>query len=182
MVTCAPVTLTAPDLTCVTDPQAWGEALIADAQAQLNQIVGCIANAPSTWCDICSENLRQSLLTCPLSCRMIDFSRIQYGDVGGVCQIPWPSALETRYGVGVSDRRLGPEAEDGLSVSIVFSRPFDTECKHVSVTCVNEYVNKMELMHPIITAKSTTGFTVYWEREDTGSEEYVNFTYVAFGL
>jgi hypothetical protein len=180
MATCAPVTLTAPELTCLMNPQAWATALIADAQAQFNAIVNCIRNAPVTWCDICT--MKAALLTCPLTCDMVNFEHLQYGDTAGVCQIPWPGTYETRYGVGVSDRRLGPEAEDYLTVEVTFDRPFDTECVHVSVTCVNEYVNKMELLHPIITEKSATGFTVYWEREDTGSEEYVNFTYVAFGL
>jgi hypothetical protein len=185
MADCDGFTLPVPDINCFSDLEAFAQALTNSLQAGLDHVVACVNDFEYPECDICV--LKDDLKKCPLDCQMIDFIGVTYAEEGDVCILPLPTGgLQTRSGTGVSDHRI-VDAEEGVSISVVFDTPFDTECVHVDLECTNVIENKMELMHPIVTAKSKTGFTVYWEREDTyvGPDpqgDFIEFTYVAFGL
>ncbi len=135
MADCDGYALPVPDINCFSDFEAFAQALTNTLQAAMDHIVGCVNDFQYPECDICV--LKDDLVSCPLDCNMIDFEGITYGATGDVCRLPLPTGgLQTRSGTGISDHRI-VDAEEGVSVSVVFDTAFDTECVHVDIQCIN---------------------------------------------
>lgn len=133
---CEEFSLELPELTCVSDVQAFLAAFVLTMQAGLDHIIACVNNIELPVLDICVS--KDDLVECPLDCDMINFEGATYGVEGGVCQLPLPPNLgefEFRAGTGL----ITPGYSNAWSsTAVVFDTPFSNEC-----LCMNPVVTRV---------------------------------------
>jgi len=186
MADCDIPVISLPSITCLADLKEWGVQAEAALQAAIDHVVGCVQGFEIPDLDICVS--KDDLITCPITCNMMDFEGATYADVGGVCQLPLPPNLgdyEFRHGTGL----ITPGYRNAWrSTAIVFSTPFTTELLHMAVTVTSapggdSGVDVNGEGYGIIVqldSMSANGCTVWIYR--TGDEDStVTFTYFAIG-
>ena len=131
MADCGEITITAPTVTCESDLQTAFTEMAQQNQSAIDQLKACIESYELPECDICV--LKDDLVDCPLDCDMIDFSGIQWGDEGDVCQLPYPNNLVYRTGTETIDDLDGQDSDWPL-FTFTFDTPFDTQCLGVFIS------------------------------------------------
>jgi len=132
---CEGFNLELPELTCISDIQAWMAAFMLTMQAGVDHIVACVNNIELPYLDICVS--KDDLIECPLDCDMLNFEGVTYAEEGGVCKLPFPPNLgdyEFRTGTGL----ITPGYTHWKSTAVVFDEPFTNEC-----LCVNPVVTRV---------------------------------------
>lgn len=185
MADCGEIVINCPDLTCEADiASKWAE-LCTELQSAIDQLKACIESYECPECDICV--IKDDLVDCPLECTMVNFSGVAYGDVGGVCQLPYPTraGLDFRHGVTTTGTKVSQCS--WISHPVVFDIPFDTIC--YGAAPVTAAVGSGEIpvgeVTYVIRDETKTGFTAWvmlGTCEDAEAEKYVTFKYLAWGL
>lgn len=190
MAYCGEFSLELAELPCIADIGAWSAALVQTMQAGLDHVIACINNVVLPAMDICV--LKDDLIECPLTCEMMDFTDIAYGDDGGVGVLPYPPGLgdlEFRYGVKTTGTRIGSSLPTVGDV-VTFDTPFSNSCLYVGVTverafnCDPGSSGGMDLirMHDhMLRIQSPTGFTVYFANDEFETDCYLTYRYFAVG-
>ena len=133
---CEGFNLELPELTCISDIQAWMAAFMLTMQSGVDHIIACVNNIELPVLDICA--IKDDLPSCPLDCDMMNFIGITYAEEGGVCQLPLPPNLgdfEFRTGTGL----ITPGYSNAWkSTAVVFDTPFTAEC-----LCMNPVVTRV---------------------------------------
>jgi len=122
---CEAFSLEQPEITCVSDIQAWQAAFMLTMQAAIDHIIACMNNIELPVLDICA--LKDDLPACPIGCDSMNFEGATYGVEGAVCQLPLPpniGELEFRWGTGL----ITPGYTHWRSTAVVFDEPFTNEC------------------------------------------------------
>lgn len=123
---CGAFSLEFPDLTCVTDIQAFLAAFMQSVQAGFDHVIACTNNIELPVLDICA--IKADLIACPLDCDMMDFTGATYDEEGGICKLPLPPNLgDFEFCTGTGLITPGYSNTWG-STAVVFNPPFTTEC------------------------------------------------------